>query len=132
MASVRHVGRVRDWLADEDDGDFGAEVAAILAGLTGRDLVGPTLTLPLAVSTALQRHRVSPAQAIPLLLELRRRLLDCSGLDRRAEPRPLLVGEDRTTVVNLSVYLYGLLCRASQAAGCSRADMAETVAERVA
>ncbi len=96
-----------------------------IASLEPTDLVEGNLTLPLGLSAWMRLAGLDLAEARDVLLILRSRLLETSGLDRASEPVPLLAGDERTAVLALAVYLEGLVARASRRAGTSREQSAE-------
>lgn len=59
------------------------------------------------------------------LLELRGALLEVSGLDRGSEPVPMTARDDRRAVLNLAVYVVGLIERASRSTGLDREAVVE-------
>lgn len=105
---------------------FVAEAARGLAMLTPEDLEGGILTLPFGLSAWMKRGGVDMAGAVEGLLVLRSALLAASGLEAGCEPVPMLARDGRTALINLAVYLDGLMRRAARFARATRRDMAET------
>jgi len=97
--------------------EFAFQAGLGLAELVPTDLVGGNLTLVFALSAWLRMSGMEPLGACSSLLALRRALVEASGLDQATEPVPLLAGDPRSALLNLSVYLHGLICRAASCAG---------------
>jgi hypothetical protein len=95
---------------------------ALLGGLAELGPVPPftgDLTLELGISVWLRRSGTSLVEARERLFEVRRAILETSGLDPATEPVPLVGRTPRSDVITLVDYLGGLLRRAAAAAGCS-------------
>jgi hypothetical protein len=89
-------------------------------------MVGPdSLTLLLTLSTWIRRTGLGVGDARDGLLGLRLHLLEVSGTDRTTEPVPLVVHDDRRAVVNLAVYMVGLIRRAAAAVGVDPSQIVE-------
>lgn len=110
-------------------GRFLREAALGVAEMLPEDLEPGNLTIPFGVSVWIRRSDIDLAGACDVMLELRTAFLTVSGLDRRSEPVPLLGGDRRTSVLNLAVYLDGLVARGARCAGVSRAELAEAALE---
>jgi hypothetical protein len=104
---------------------FLRDAALGLATLEPEDLAPGVLTLPLALSTWIRRAGIGPVRACDGLMLLRSAFVGASGLDERSEPVPLRGSDSRTTVVNLAVYLDGLVGRGARAAHTTRVQLAE-------
>ncbi len=96
-----------------------------MAGLIAEDLEEGTLTVPLGVSAWIVRSDIDLARACDVLMRLRTAIVEVSGLDRGSEPVPMLGGDRRTAVLNLAVYLDGLMARGSRRSGRTRVELAE-------
>ena len=95
---------------------------ALLQGLTELgpvDLASGDLTLELGISVWLRRNETSLEDARHLLLDIRRRVLEASGLDVATEPLPFIGRSLKLDVVNLVAYVGDLLRRGAAAAGCA-------------
>jgi len=110
---------------EEVERSFLHEAAHGVAGMIPEDLEEGNLTIPLGVSAWIVRSDIDPARACDVLMRLRTAFLEVSGLDRRSEPVPMLGGDRRTAVLNLTVYLDGLMDRGSRRSGTTRAELAE-------
>ncbi len=105
-------------------------VPALLGGLMELGAVDPfsgDLSLELGISVWLRRSGTSLMEARGTLFDVRRVILEASGLDPATEPTPLVGRSPRLDVVNLVAYIGDLLGRASTVAGCSIAAVAERV-----
>lgn len=96
-----------------------------LASLEPEDLIEGSLALQLGMSAWLRRSSTDLTDAVQAMLDVRDALVEVSGLDATTEPVPLLVGDTRTAVLNLAIYLDGLVRRAASAAGVSRLSAVE-------
>lgn len=96
-----------------------------LAGYDACDLVAGNLTLIFALSAWIRSSGIGTLPACSSLLSLRVAILEVSGLDPRSEPTPLLTGDARCALISLSIYMHGLICRASAHSHCSRAEIVE-------
>ncbi len=107
---------------------------ALLGGLAELGPVEPfsgDLTLELGVSLWLRRSGTSLVEACDTLLEIRRVILDVSGLDPATEPVPMVGRSLRLDVVNLVAYVGELLQRASAAGGRGVQDLVRRVVEEL-
>ncbi len=68
---------------------------------------------------------VGPGAARDGLVRLRGAILDVSDLDRASEPVPMATTDERRAVLNLAVYVIGLIERASRSTGLDRAAVVE-------
>jgi hypothetical protein len=105
-------------------GRFLREAALGVAEMIPEDLDPGNLTIPFGVSVWIKRSKIDLAEACEAMLQLRTAFLSVSGLDRRSEPVPLLGGDRRTSVLNLAVYLDGLVNRGARFAGTTRTELA--------
>jgi len=110
-------------------GRFLYEAALGVAQMMPEDLEPGNLTIPFGVSVWIRRSDIGLADACDAMLELRTAFLAVSGLDQRSEPVPLLGGDRRTAVLNLAVYLDGLVNRGARCAGTSRMELAQAALE---
>lgn len=99
--------------------DFGSAFLGGLAELGPFDPFSGDLSLELGLSLWLRRSETSLADARARLLDVRRAIVEVSGLNPATEPVPLVGRSARTDVFTLAGYLGDLLRRASAAAGCS-------------
>jgi hypothetical protein len=109
---------------------FGPLAARGLARLAKGDAEPDSLTLVLHLSAWVRTAGVTISQACDDLVELRGALLEVSGLDRASEPVPILGVDVRRDVVNLAVYLRGLIVRAARAGGLGRPEVVELALRR--
>jgi hypothetical protein len=112
--------------------DFAAEVLRFLAQLSEEGPLGVSLSLPFGLSASMKRHGLGLDETIGAVLSLRRGLLSIPGLDAASEPVPLRVPDRVMFVLNLAVYLDGLLGRAAQVLGVSRGEAADVAVELLA
>ena len=115
--------------AQSVQGRFLREAALGVADMVPEDRDPGNLTIPCGVSVWIKRSDIDLAQACDAMLRLRAAFVRVSGLDQRSEPVPLLGGDRRTTVLNLAVYLDGLMARAARLAGITRTELAEAALE---
>jgi len=94
---------------------FATALAHGVADFEPEDLAHGALTLSFGLSAWMRRSSVGFEEAWAGVLMLRGALLEVAGLDRRSEPVPLRVGDAKTTLVSMTVYLDGLLERAAYA-----------------
>ena len=90
------------------------------AHLADEGPVGVSLSLPFGLSASMKRHGLGLEETIHAVLSIRSALLWASGLDATSEPVPLRVSDQVMFVLNLAVYLDGLLGRAARVLGVSR------------
>jgi len=79
--------------------------------------------IPFGLTATMARHGAGAEDVIEAILALRSAVIAASGLDPTTEPVPLVVGDPKVAVVNLAVYLRGLLDRAATAASTDRATV---------
>jgi hypothetical protein len=116
-----------DLAESEDTGDDFRR--ALARGLIDLDLnydVRENLTLQLSLSLWMRLAGADLALTRWELLELRRNVLDVSGLDSRTEPVPMHARDDARAVLNLSVYLLELIDRAAHAGDVGRTEIVES------
>jgi len=106
---------------------FGPALLQGLAELGPVDLASGDLSLELGISVWLRRNQTSLEDARHLLLDIRRRVLDASGLDVATEPLPFVGRSLRLDVVNLVAYVGDLLRRGAAALECAPRALAATV-----
>ena len=111
------------------DADFAAEVVRLLASLADEGPLGVSLSLPFGLSATMKRHGLGLDETISAVLSVRAALLSVAGLDAANEPVPLRVPDRAMFVLNLTVYLDGLLCRSARVLGVSRGDVADVAVE---
>jgi hypothetical protein len=108
-----------------------AAAATGLSELRDEDLRGNKLNLELEVSVWLRRSGAELGTVPRALLALRRAVLEVSALDPGTEPVPIVMADTTRAVANLCIYLHGLITRAAQSIGRSRADLVEAAIERL-
>jgi len=116
----------------ESRADFAAEVVRFLAHLSDEGPVGVSLSLPFGLSATMRRHGLGLDETISAVESIRAALLSVSGLDTATEPVPLRVPDRVLFVLNLAVYLDGLLGRAARTLGVSRGEAADVAVELLA
>ncbi len=79
--------------------------------------------IPFGLTATMARHGAGAEDVIEAILALRSAVITAAGLDPTTEPVPLVVGDPKVAVVNLAVYLLGLLDRAATAASTDRATV---------
>lgn len=104
---------------------FATALAHGVADFEAEDLTHGALTLTFGLSAWMRRTAVGFEEAWAGVLLLRSALLEVGGLDRVSEPIPLRASDAKTALVSTTVYLDGLLQRASYATGRCRRDVAE-------
>jgi hypothetical protein len=77
----------------------------------------------------MKRYGLSLDETIRAVLSIRAALLSVSGLDTATEPVPLRVADPVLFVLNLAVYLDGLLGRAARVLGLSPGEAADVAVE---
>jgi hypothetical protein len=77
----------------------------------------------------MKRFGLGLDETVDTILSLRTALLSVSGLDTASEPVPLRVADRVILVLNLAVYLEGLLGRAARALGVSLGEAADAAVE---
>jgi hypothetical protein len=105
--------------------DFEEVLARGLADLDNEHARYESLTLRLSLSNWMRRSEANFGSTKRELLQLRRALLRCSGLDADTEPVPLAARDDARTVLNLAVYILGLIDRSARSAGLDRGQVVE-------
>ena len=96
--------------------DFAGEVIRSLAQLSEDGPLGVSLSLPFGLSAAMKRHGLGLEDTIQRRARPPRPLLSVSDLDAATEPVPLRVPDPVLFVLNLAVYLDGLLGRSFEGA----------------
>ncbi len=109
--------------------DFAGEVVRFLARLADEGPVGASLSLPFGLSAAMRRYGLGLDETINAVFSIRGAILSAADLDARSEPVPLRVPDRVLFVLNLAVYLDGLLARGARALGVSRGEAADVVVE---
>jgi hypothetical protein len=106
---------------------FGPALLHGLAELGPVDLASGDLSLELGISVWLRRNQTSLEDARHLLLDIRGRVLEASGLDVTTEPLPFVGRSLKLDVVTLVAYIGDLLRRGAAALGCAPRVLAATV-----
>lgn len=109
--------------------EFAGELACCLAGLCEGGPLEFSLSVPFGINASMKRHGLGLDEVVIAVLELRRALLALPGLDAVSEPVPLRVPDRAVFVLNLAVYLGGLLDRAAGVLGVSRGEAADAALE---
>ncbi len=109
--------------------DFASEVLHCVARLSGGGQVAASLSLSFGLSAWMKRFGLGLDETVDTILSLRTALLSVSGLDTASEPVPLRVADRVILVLNLAVYLEGLLGRAARALGVSPGEAADAAVE---
>jgi hypothetical protein len=123
---MHHTGlRLAEVQPDRPVPDFGRILARGLAGIEPDHACIESLTLRLSLSNWMRRSEAGFRATRRELLELRRALLRCSGLDTDTEPVPLTAGDDARAVLNLAVYVLGLIDRSARFVGLGRSEVVE-------
>jgi hypothetical protein len=107
---------------------FAAELAHGVADFKPDDLAYDALTVSFGLSAWMRRSSVGFEQAWEGVMMLRAALLEAGGLDRATEPVLLRAADARTALVNMTVYLDGLVSRGARRTG---ADRSEIIAQAV-
>ncbi len=106
-------------------GELAAQVLRGLSTIEACDLTGGNMTLELVVTLWMTKAGCDVATLRQTLLELREVLLESSVLDEATEPVPLVAADERTAVLSLATYLWGLLRRAAASVSSPPATLAE-------
>jgi hypothetical protein len=109
--------------------DFVSDIVGCIVRLAEDGPAAGELSLPFGLNAWMKRHGVGLSDTIDAVMSLRRALLTTAGLDTRSEPVPLRVADPVLFVLNLAVYLDGLVERAARALGVSRGDAADAAVE---
>jgi hypothetical protein len=109
--------------------DFAGEVVRFLARLSDEGPVGVSLSLPFGLSASMKHYGMGLDDTIAAVLAVRAALMRVPGLDAASEPVPLRVPDRVMFVLNLAVYLDGLLGRVARVLGVSRGDAADVAVE---
>jgi len=97
----------------------------VLRGLVEMGPYEGELCLELGVSYWITHSHTRLDQAVPTMLAMRDALIEASGLSIATEPVPFWGVKPRVDVLNLAVYLRGLITRAAVEAKCGVEDMVE-------
>jgi hypothetical protein len=98
---------------------------AVARGLLAYGPFDTELSLELGLSVWLHRSATSPADARAAMLELRRSIIQVSGLHPQSEPFPLIGRTAENDLVNLASYLGSLVSRAAAACGRQNEEVVE-------
>jgi len=109
--------------------DFAREVLQCIARLPGEGQVTASLSLCFGLSAWMKRFGLGLDETVNTILNLRTALLSVSGLDAASEPVPLRVQDHVVFVLNLAVYLEGLLGRAAGTLGATPGETADAAVE---
>lgn len=103
--------------------EFATELARGVADFRQDDLAHDGLTVTFGLSAWMRRCSVGFEEAWAGVTMLRAALLEVAGLDRATEPVPLRAGDPRTALINMTVYLDGLVSRAARLTGSGRLEI---------
>jgi hypothetical protein len=95
-----------------------------VADFEAEDLAHGALTLTFGLSAWMRLTSVGIEEAWAGVLLVRDALLEVGGLDRCTEPIPLRASDARTALISATVYLDGLLARATHALDDERRSVA--------
>jgi hypothetical protein len=109
--------------------DFASDVVRCIVSLSDEGPAAGPLSLPFGLTAWMKRHGADLSDTIDTVLRLRGALLAAAGLDAGSEPVPLRVADPVLFVLNLAVYLDGLVGRAARALGVARGDAADAAVE---
>jgi len=109
--------------------DFASEVLHCIACLCGEGRAEGSLSLSFGLSAWMKQYCVGVDETVNAILSLRTALLSVSGLDAASEPVPLRVQDHVVFVLNLAVYLEGLLGRAAGTLGATPGETADAAVE---
>lgn len=109
--------------------DFASDVVRCIVCLSEEGPAAGSLSLPFGLTAWMKRYGLGVGDTIDAVLNLRAALLSAAGLDARSEPVPLRVADPVMFVLNLAVYLEGLLGRAARALGVSQGEAADAAVE---
>jgi hypothetical protein len=109
--------------------DFARDVVRCIVSLSDEGPAAGPLSLPFGLTAWMHRHGAGVSDTIDTLMSLRTALLVAAGLDAGSEPVPLRVADPVLFVLNLAVYLDGLVERAARVLGVSRGDAADAAVE---
>ncbi len=105
--------------------EFASDVVRCIVRLSQEGPPAGSLSVPFGLTAWMVRHGASVDDAIDAVLRLRSAVLAVAELDTASEPVPLRVADPATFVLNLTVYLDGLVCRAAKALGVSPGEAAD-------
>jgi len=105
--------------------DFADEILHCIAHLCAAGPLEGSLGLCFGLSAWMKRYCVGLDETVDAILRLRSALVSVSGLDEASEPVPLRVTDRAVFVLNLAVYLDGLLGRAAGVLGVTPGEAAD-------
>jgi len=105
--------------------DFAGEIVHCLARLCADGPLEGSLGLSFGLSAWMKRYGVGLDETAEAILRLRFALVSVSGLDEASEPVPLRVSDRAVFVLNLAVYVEGLLGRAAGVLGVTPGQAAD-------
>jgi hypothetical protein len=103
--------------------EFATVLALGVADFRADDLAHDALTVRFALSAWMRTCSVGVEEAWAGVTLLRTALLEAGGLDRASEPVPLRAADHKMALINMTVYLDGLVARAACAADCGRCEI---------
>jgi hypothetical protein len=103
--------------------DFACALGRGVVDWAPEDFLETALTLPFGLSAWMRQCAVDPEEACAAIWLLRDSLVEVSGLHRASEPRPLIPGDRKVAVINMTVYLDSLVSRAARCAGTDRQEI---------
>jgi hypothetical protein len=103
--------------------EFATALARGVADFKADDLAYDGLTVTFGLSAWMRRCSVGFEEAWAGVTMLRSVVLEAGSLDRASEPVPLRAADPRTALVNMTVYLDGLVSRAARTTGSDRSEI---------
>lgn len=104
---------------------FADELLHCIAQLCAGGPLEGSLGLCFGLSAWMKRYGVGLDETVEVILRLRSALVSVSGLDEASEPVPLRVTDRAVFVLNLAVYVEGLLRRAAGVLGITPREAAD-------
>jgi hypothetical protein len=109
--------------------EFASDVVGCIVRLSREGPAAGSLSVPFGLTAWMVRNGAGVEDAIDTVLRLRAAVLAVAGLDAATEPVPLRVADSVMFVLNLAVYLDGLVGRAARALGVSPGEAADAALE---
>jgi len=109
--------------------EFASDVVRCIVRLSQEGPPAGSLSVPFGLTAWMVRNGASVDDAIDAVLRLRSAVLAVAHLDTSSEPVPLRVADPVMFVLNLAVYLDGLVGRAAGALGVSPGEAADAALE---
>lgn len=103
--------------------EFATVLARGVADFRQDDLAHDALTVRFGLSAWMRGCSVGFEEAWAGVTMLRTALLEAGGLDIATEPVPLRAADHKMALINMTVYLDGLVARAARSAGSGRSEI---------